>query len=169
MKKGEFYSFNMKGWKEPICGVIEYIGSEWILTKHIVSDYIFDGYSLIQRKYIKDQLCDNVTIFTEKVLLAKGIMDINIPYNIPLDSQIAPFEWLREHGITAEFSPKNEDICYVGKVTVFSKKYFQFISLSPRGCWDSDIYECTFANIRAISIDTDYTNSLLIYNEKFEK
>ncbi|MDD3037134.1 hypothetical protein [Bacteroides sp.] len=169
MEKGKFYSFKMKGWKEPICGVIERIGSEWILIKHIVVDYVFDGYSLIQRKYIKDIIRNNNNIFTEKVLIAKGVMDINVPYDISLNTQTTPFEWLQEHDITAEFYTKDRYICYIGKVIKITKKYFHYTSIDTKGCWDNDIYECTFANIRAISIDTDYTNSLLIYNEKFEK
>lgn len=169
MEKGSFYIFKLKGWKEPICGIIENIGSEWILIKHIVSDYTFDGYSLIQTKYIKDQLHDDETVFTEKVLLAKGIMDISVPYDIPLDTPTAPFEWFKKQGVTTQFNPKDETICYVGKVTEFKRKYFQFISLSPKGCWDPDFYKCTFAKIRTINIDSDYVNSLLIYNEKYKK
>jgi hypothetical protein len=39
--------FKIKGWKEPMAGVVEVIGSEWIQVKHIVADYTLGGYSLI--------------------------------------------------------------------------------------------------------------------------
>lgn len=169
MEKGKFYLFKITGWKEPIGGIIESIGLKWLLIKHIVGDYTLDGYTLIQRKYIRNYIYDDEVLFTEKVLLAKGVMDTNIPYNIPLDTQTDPFIWLKEHNITARFNPKNASICYVGKVEKMTIRFFQFISLNSKGCWDVSIYKHTYANTKTIDLDCDYINSLLIYNAKMQK
>lgn len=166
MEKGKFYLFKMMGWKTPIGGVVELIGAEWILIKHIVVDYALDGYSLLQKKYIKSYIQDDSVLFTEQVLLAKGIMDIRIPYDIPLNTQTAPFTWLKEHSITVQFNPKDSSICYVGKVGNMTQRFFELISMDPKGCWDTYFYKYTYATMRVIDIDCDYVNSLFIYNQK---
>ena len=53
MEKGKLYSFEIKGWKEPICGIVEAFSVDWILIKWIINDFLFDGYSVIQRRHIK--------------------------------------------------------------------------------------------------------------------
>lgn len=166
MEKGKFYLFKIKGWEAPIGGVVELIGLEWILIKHIVADYTLDGYSLIQKKYISSYIYDDNVQFTEKVLVAKGIMDLCTSYNIPLDTQTAPFIWLKECDITAQFNPKDDSICYVGKVGEMTKRFFQLISMDTKGHWDTFFYKYTYANMRTIDIDSDYVNSLLIYSKK---
>ena len=30
MEKGKLYSFEIKGWKEPICGIVEAFSVDWI-------------------------------------------------------------------------------------------------------------------------------------------
>lgn len=169
MDKGKFYLFEMKGWESPIAGVVESVGLEWILIKHIVGDYALDGYSLIQKKYIKTYIHDEDVSFTEGILIAKGIMDLCCPYSIPLDTQTDPFTWLKEQDAVVQFNPKDDTICYIGKVGDMTKRFFQLISMDPRGHWDTFFYKYTYATIKSIDIDPDYVNSLLIYNEKMQK
>lgn len=165
MEKGKFYLFEIRGWKEPIYGIVEIIGTEWILIKNIINDYTFDGYSLIQHRNIKNHIRSEDELFTEQVLKAKGILDIMGP-NIPLNTKLEPFKWLEEQNITILLSPKDESICYVGKIKKNMKTFFQFISMNTKGHWDTYIYKYKFPDIRLISINTDYVNSLLIYNEQ---
>ncbi|WP_291530701.1 hypothetical protein [Bacteroides sp. UBA939] len=164
MERNKFYSFKLKGWHTSVDGVIELIGSEWILVKRITVDYTLDGYSLIQRKYIESNQCDDETSFTEKVLLAKGIMDIPNFYNISLETQTDPFTWLKERNVVVQFNPKDDSICYVGRIGDMSKKFFQIMSMDTRGGWDTVSYKYTYAKIVAIDIDSDYVNSLITYS-----
>ena len=56
MEKGKLYSFEIKGWKEPICGIVEAFSVDWILIKWIINDFLFDGYSVIKMRisYLKN-------------------------------------------------------------------------------------------------------------------
>lgn len=165
MEKERFYQFTIKGWEGPVYGVIVSIGVEWTLVKKIVGDFAYDGYALIHNKFIKRCIQDEKVIFKEKVLRAKGIMDLLIPV-VPLGSQTEPLIWFNEQKLTVQINPKDESVCYVGEIISIMKTFFRLSPMNPRGYWESYEYRFSFGEIVMISIDTDYVNSLLIYNMK---
>lgn len=165
MEKGKFYEFKIKGWEDTINGIIEAISQEWVLVKWIISDYIFDGYAVIRKKYIKKCIQNENIIFQEGVLRAKGIMDIPVS-NIPIDSNTSPFNWFCENKSVIVIYPIDESICDVGYITKVLKRVFYFKNMDHKGIWDTIEDNCLISDVVMISIGSDYVNSLLNYNMK---
>ena len=168
MEKGKLYSFEIKGWKEPICGIVEAFSVDWILIKWIINDFLFDGYSVIQRRHIKKCFQDENLLFKESVLRAKGVMDIPTP-EIPIDSKSAPLKWFCDNMNIVLVSPIDESVCDVGKITKVLNRVFYLKTMDGEGKWDNVYDNCLLSEIVSFSIDTDYVKSLLIYSLKFEK
>ncbi|MCD7972580.1 MAG: hypothetical protein LUG18_07910 [Candidatus Azobacteroides sp.] len=50
--KGQFYSFKIRGRKEKEKGILIEEGKEWILIKSLFTDYVIDGFKIINKKYV---------------------------------------------------------------------------------------------------------------------
>ena len=166
MKKKELYLFVIKSWNDPIYGIIENISEEWVLVKRIISDYLFDGYTLIRRKYIKDVIRNSDVIFKEDVLIAKGYIDGEKVQSISIDNAFSPLEWFKESQTTFMLSPKDESICFLGQIEKILSNSFYLKALNSKGQWDKKPYIYRLNNIRTIDYETDYINSLLAYNRQ---
>lgn len=164
MDNKKVYTINIKNWEEPIVGIIEYSSRKWIVIKKITNDYIFDGHSLIQRRHVKSCKRTKHNKFAEKVLAAKGVMDMEAP-QIPIENSLAPFKWLYNQKKVAEFWIVEESTSFVGKLSEVRTILFRWIALSSHGEWLTDIYTLKIKDVVFIDIDTDYILSLLIYNQ----
>lgn len=99
INKGVFYSFKIKDRKRLESGILLVEGEDWVLLSSIFSDYIVDGYILINKKYITSIHRTEKEIFTEKVLKASNKTDI-VPYiDIPHLSTDSLFKWLEDKHI----------------------------------------------------------------------
>lgn len=164
MENKKLYTINIKNWEKPIVGIIEYSSCKWIVIKRIAIDYMFDGISLIQRRHIKSCKRTKDNKFAEKVLAAKGVIDITIP-QIPLESSLFPIKWLCSQQKVVEFWTVEESTSYVGKINEVRTIMFHWTSMSSRGKWLTDTFTLKIKDIVSIDIDTDYILSLLIYNQ----
>lgn len=164
MENKRLYTINIKSRKEPIVGIVEYSSLKWIVIKKITNDYIFDGFSLIQRCHVKSCKRTKDNKFTEKVLAANGIMDIITP-QIPIENRLAPFKWLYSQQEVAEFWIVVEDTSFVGKVNEVKTIILHYTILNSCGKWLTDIYTLKIRDIVFIDINTDYILSLLTYNQ----
>lgn len=164
MEVNKFYTFYIKGWNEPLHGIVVAFGIEWVLIKRIISDFLFDGYTLVRRKYVKKVIRNEDVIFKEKVLASKGYMNmIDIP-DFSLDDSNTPLILLNTLGKTLMFSPQDESLCYIGRLYRVSKCMIYFNAMDARGNWENRPYKCLLNKIRTIDYDNDYIESLLLYN-----
>lgn len=169
MKTNFLYEFHIKGWKEPSFGIVIDFSEEWILVKRIINDYLYDGFSLIRRKYVKKVVRDENVIFIEKVLKAKGYFSNSEIYNIPLNTLESPLQWLLDTKKVFMINPKKESIGYVGYIIEISNNSFDIKIMDIQGGWIEKNFLLRMFNVRTIDFDTDYINSLLIYQEKMNK
>ena len=79
MENKRLYTIYIKNWKDPISGIIESSSNYWVLIKRIPNDYILDGFAFIQKCHIESYKRTEEDRFKEKILIAKGIMDIPVP------------------------------------------------------------------------------------------
>lgn len=164
LKISKLYDFTIKGWDALFCGIVENVGKEWILVKHITGDYQYDGVALIQRRFIKSAIRNEDVLFKEQILLAKWMMEYRTPI-IPLDNLMEPINWIMKQEIVVSFCPKKESIIYVGRIIKVLSNSFVLKSMTNRAIWDSIPYKLLMSKIVAICIDTVYVNSLLAYRE----
>lgn len=164
MEINKLYLLYLKNWNEPIWGILNSEGKEWIFIKKITNDYLHDGYALVRRKKIKKIIRDSDVLFKENVLIAKGYMNSILSSNIPMDSLSSPLIWLCGDKKTVLLSPKDEAVCYMGNILRVSKSLFYLQAMTSVGVWEKELFRYIISDIVTIEYDTDYINSLLAYN-----
>jgi len=167
METLKFYSILLKGRKETIQGILEQDGEEWMLLRCVFSDYIMDGWSIVNKRYIHSIVRQESEIFTEKVLRASNKWSSK-KKRIPLLTD-SLFDYLKNRHITFSFSLNDESVVFVGKIQRLLPKSFYLIPISPRGKWLDKLDFFKKESVRVIDVETDYINSLIAYNNKYEK
>lgn len=172
MEKKKLYTISIKGWDDSISGIVECFTDKWVLIKRISCTYMFDGFTLIQRRHIKSCKHDDDNKFREKVLAAKGIMDIPVP-DIPMEGRLDPIEWLCGQKKVAEFHVEDDSKFFVGKVDKVQTNIMRWFSIDNRAIWDPVACTLQIKTIVSIDMDTNYVTLLLAYhqveNEKIGK
>ncbi|NDV58954.1 hypothetical protein [Bacteroides sp. 519] len=161
-KKGLFYTFRIKGRKRSESGIFIDEGTDWILIRSLFSDYLIDGYKIINKNYIVSVSRNEEDIFTEKVLKANNKDNYSVE-KIPLETN-SLFNYLKEQQIVFDISIHLENSTYVGKIKKILTHSFYLYLLSPKGEWLDEIDLFKKKSIRLISFNTDYIQSLLNYN-----
>lgn len=164
-EKGLFYSIKIKGREEKEFGILIDESEQWIYISSLYSDYIMDGYKIINKKYIISIERSERDIFTEKVLKANNRMSPD-SLKIPLETNKL-FSYLEKNQIVFDISTNREDSIYVGKVQKILPKSFYLKPLGTKGEWMNELYLFRMTTIRIISFDTDYVKSLLVFNESY--
>lgn len=164
IEEGKLYSFKIKDRKQEEKGIVIREGEDWILLIHLFTDYILDGYILINRQYIKSINRTKDDVFIESVLKANNRIEIS-NLSIPL-SKSEPLDWLQGRQCVFQIDNKEELKCWIGKIVDKTEKSIFLAPLTSKGQWDDNRYY-TFRKeyIRMISFETDYINSLLVYNK----
>ncbi len=164
LENGKLYSFKIMDRKEEEKGIVITDGEDWVLLEHIFTDYIVDGYILLNKRYIKAINRDEDIIFIENVLKANGKINISKNLAPPLSIKLL-FEWLFDNQIVFQIDNKDESMCWIGKIEDSTDKSIFLTNFTPKGIWKTSYYTFRKINIRIISFDTDYINSLLNYNK----
>ncbi|WP_101690185.1 hypothetical protein [Dysgonomonas massiliensis] len=167
LEKNKFYSFKIKDRKQEEFGFLIEEDEEWYLIRHLFTDYMIDGYMLINKSYVSKVNRDDKAIFTENVLIANKKTSYSLDMNIPLTTEML-FKYIFEKQIVIQIDNKDENKCWIGKILDSTNKSIFLTPISPVGEWDTAYYTFRKKNIRLISFDSDYINSLLKYNESIE-
>jgi hypothetical protein len=165
--KNTLYSFKIKGFSNKLRGLFLQEGKDWVLVKTLFTDYMLDGYQLLNKKYILSINQSEDDIFTEKVLVANG--KNNIEYiSFPL-SMFSLFEYLLKQNIVFSIQTNKEDRVNIGSIDKLSDKSIFITPINPKGIWEKSRYY-TFRKefIRIIEFDTDYINSLENYSKSLK-
>ncbi|NDV69683.1 hypothetical protein [Dysgonomonas sp. 25] len=149
----------------PVYGIIIEEGSDWILLKSL-NDYFVDGFVLINKKYIKKIEHTDDEIFIEKVLSANNKLNFQLRTDIPLNTQDL-FSYIFIKNITFQISFKDDSFSYIGNIKSYLEKSFYLRRINSRGIWLDENLRIRIDFIRKIEFDTDYINSLLVYNKTF--
>lgn len=165
LENDKLFSFKIKDRKCEELGVLIAEGEDWIFIRSLFTDYMIDGYVLLNKNYIARITRDDKTIFTEKVLIASDKLTTSLSIlEIPLSSDLL-FEYLERKQTVFQIDNKDEEKCWIGKILDSTSKSIFLTPLAPEGEWNKGYYTFRRNNIRIISLDTDYINSLLKYNE----
>ena len=162
------YSFKIKGFKNRLQGIFLQEGNDWVLIKSLVSDYMLDGYQVLNKKYIISIKQTESDIFTEKVLQANGkILSQNL--NIPLSNTLL-FDYFIKEKTVISVQTNKEDRVNIGYIDKLSDKSISLTPITPEGVWEYDKYYPFRKDfIRLIEFDTDYINSLVNYANQYSK
>lgn len=142
-------------------GIVIQEGEEWVLVKYLYSDYIVDGFMLLNKKYIEFTERNEDEIFFEKVLKANNKLDVpNL--DVPLTTNTL-LKWLEDNQTTFQIDPKDESVCYIGRIIDILDKSIRFKAISAKGEWLGGYNLFRINSLMMISFDTDYINSIITY------
>ena len=141
--------------------LIDY-SSDWILLKSNPVDYVIDGYVILRNKNIKSVSRDEDNIFTEKVILLKGLK-IDNKNIIPLSDLTSILTFLNDKYEVFQLATKREKAVYLGKLIEISEEELTIDFLETRGDFGGEM-SFNPTKIRVIEFDTDYINSLKLVN-----
>ena len=158
---GKLISIKYTDREIPFYGFIIDYNEDWTLMKYNPTNYEMDGYVILRHKNIEGYRRSEEERFREKIICLKGLR-LDEKVNIPLADLNSILSYLtKKYGIFAFFT-KSEKSCYLGKLHSLSSKELVIDYINPKGKWTKQM---TFrpGDIRTIEFDTDYVNSLKLF------
>lgn len=170
MELNSVYTIQVNKYKDNIQGILLKEGNEWLLFKEILPNYMLDGFLIIRKKWIQSIYRDEDEILNEKILKASGKWDLSNPYDeFPLSDTDDLFSYIYLTLPIVQIYVQDDSVTYIGKLSKPLAKSFYLLSLKPNGLWNDKTYLFRKTSVRMISWDSDYVNSLFVYNQSIDK
>ena len=165
--KFKLISFKYRERKDPICGFLIDFNENWTLIKNNPVDYIIDGYSILKTHNILKYKRDEFELFREKILIAKGLKPVAND-KIPINDIYQTLKLISDKYGAFKIELKDDTICYIGRLVKIGKGQIIIQEIDSKAKWVED-ERYKLNSIRIIDFDTDYNNSLILYNKMKEK
>ncbi len=157
---------------EILSGIALSEGQIWSFIKNNPVDYMLDGFSYVNKKYIKKiynpyQKSDfEYEIFRLKFSTDDIQKHNDVHEKNKLNSYLElMFSFLEQQKII-EVELESDNYCLIGKITKVNEKSFVLNMMGTEGenLGEENI---KFQSVRMINIETDYLNSLKLYFDKY--
>lgn len=159
------FTFQYTDCEDIYTGYVIDFSDNWLLMKLITSDYVVDGYIILNRKYIKEYKREERQKFTQKIIDLKGEKPTSKDI-IPLTDLKTIVTFLSDKYGLFQFDMRTHKTCWLGKVKKITGNDMKIDYLNPRAIWSTTMPTYKLGNIRTIQFDTDYINSLLLVAKK---
>jgi len=161
--KGKFVSFKYRDRKDIISGFLIDYNKDWTLIKYNPVDYVIDGYLILKSNKILKYKRDDYEIFREKVLKAKNL--------IPTENDIFPIsdisktlQLISDRFGAFKIENKDDTVCFIGRYVKMTKENLTIQEIDTNAKWvENETYR--IKSIRTIEFDSDYINSLILFNK----
>lgn len=164
---GKSYSIGYK----PGTSVLEHSGiilnysEEWVLLRHNPVDYVIDGFILLRRKHITSVTRGKWERFKDELFSKKKGARDKAP-KVPIESIEEILTYLtRKYGVFM-FDMRSDSTCWLGRVKYIKGSRLKIDDMGTRGEWTKNMPEFILGNIRSISFDNDYVNSLMLVSKR---
>jgi hypothetical protein len=137
----------------------------WTLLKYNPSDYLIDGYIILNNKYVTEYKRDNEERFKQKILDLKGQRSKN-KERFTLGDTASILNYITNKYGIFDFNMRTNTKCWLGKVKKIKGMELKIDYLDPKGIWSNRMPTFKLGNIRTIQFDTDYINSLKLIAKK---
>lgn len=135
-------------------------GNQWVLVNHNLVDYVLDGYSFINKKYIKKVVEVSKEVIDYKIIKMRYDEKISDSFSdLLLESYQSLLSSFLNTSKLVAFEFESSEYCIIGVITKINEKSFRINKLSTKGIFlGEENFE--FNSIRIIDIETDYLNAL---------
>ena len=158
----------LAGWEEDQVGLWLAENDDWLLLRHIPTDYRVDGYVLLVKEHIVSREPHRNRKQVEQVLKLKGVRPEMPPGFVFLDL-VEMICWVAQHYGLVEFTDE-EECSFFGWVNEADAVHLWVDTLSPNCTLrvrDNGKPPFVLSEIQLISFDNDYFNSLkLLWQHK---
>jgi len=151
---------------ELVTGIHVKEGSNWIIIQENPVDYILDGYTIINKVFIKSIIEPfEKDSFEYKIFdLKYRAMSVDLIFDLDTDKALISFFERTDKLIGLEL--ESDDYTLVGKVSKVNDKSFLFKMIGTKGQFLRE-ENLKFSSIRKVDIDTDYLQSLENYLKEY--
>jgi hypothetical protein len=151
-------SYKITGWKKSDVGILIAENNEWILVKHITSDYIIDGYKIYNKEFVDQRINSEFEKELERKIKFKERI-LNKPNDFKFTDTIRLLKWIeKKYGLFA-FQDEDEHEIVYGKINRLTKYGIVLDVIKVNGSVDCN-YEFDIDEIRVITLETDYHISI---------
>lgn len=164
--KGKFVSFKYRDRKDIISGYLIDFNDDWTLIKYNPVDYVIDGYLILKSDKILKYKREDYEKFREKVLKAKNLVlsDKDI---FPITDLSETLKLISDRFGAFKIEKKDGTVCFIGRFIKMTKENIIIQEIDTKAKWvEKDKHK--FKSIRTIEFDSDYINSLIIYNKTID-
>lgn len=161
--KGKFVSLEYQDRKDIISGYLIDFNKNWTLVKYNPFDYVIDGYLILKTYKILKYKRDDWEIFREKVLKVKNLIlsDNDI---FPITDLAETLQIISDRFGAFKIEKKDDKVCFIGRFIKLTKENITIQEMDSKAKWvDTDKHK--LKSIRTIEFDSDYINSLILYNK----
>ena len=155
-------SFEVVGWDELQTGVTLLENNDWLLVKHIPVDYVLDGFKLYNKNFIKRRINSDAERFIERVFHLRNIT-VDFPQNFEFSDTIGLLQWSQNKFGLFEFQDDDETALSYGRINRVVGNTLIIDFIDSKGQTEEEYYyEFEIDEIRTISFDSDYFNSIKV-------
>ena len=163
-------SFRVKGWNDHVTTVVLLENENWILGKHVISDYIIDGYVLYKKKYVRDRVTGPYENLLTDVFRLREI-STKIPKGFKFGNTAEMLTWVEDKYGISMFQDGDDSSISIAKIIKIKKKKFRIDLIKNDGTLKEDYdYDFSLKKVRLIIFDSNYYKSMaLLYKNKVSK
>lgn len=152
--------YQLKDWEDSEQGLLITENEDWILVKHIPTDYLIDGYKLYRKEFIAERSRADEEEKVEKVLSLKKVKQ-EAPKGFEFRDAIGYLKWLETTYGLFEFQDDDDTELFYGKINRVEDQALIIDMIKTDGSVEADYdYEFELNEIRVITFETDYFNSV---------
>ena len=157
----EIVDIKVSRYQSLLRGALVSQGQQWILIEDNPVDYVLDGYSFINKKYVKHvSLCGHESI-TYKIISQKyQKRDF-----CKLDNYFELIDYLRNNNLLITIGLSKQESILVGHIKKINSVSFKFHPLSVT-LEHLDVMDIRYDQIRFINVNSDYLSSISNYLTK---
>lgn len=163
-------SFKVKGWNDLVTAVVLTENEDWILAKHVISDYIIDGFVLYKKKYVRNRTTGPYEEHLKSIFTLRQISE-EIPKDFQFGKTSEMLQWVEENYGISMFQDGDNSSISVAKIIEMRKKKFRIDLIHDDGTLTENYdFEFSLKKVRLIIFDSNYYNSMaLLYKNKVSK
>lgn len=160
------YQFKIRGWREPVAGILKQHGRGWLDIEVLAEDYRFDGKALINIRYLDNIESNERLLFKERVLNTRAASIPIDMLNVTLDAESSLISWLQKYTKPCAFFQKNPDTFKVGGMCKALKHsfYCKCYDISGKPLHKSELIYLN--RIRMVQYANNYLNFISIIDAK---
>ena len=158
-------TYTIKGWDDPIMGVVIDENDDWILISEVATDYHVDGFALLKKSYIKKRRTKK---WEKQVALVLELQKFEpkMKKGFSFGTLESMLKWIESKYTIFAFQDQIEDSLEIGVVEDLSGNTLGLNFLKADGEFEPDyIYDYKVKKIRKITFDTYYLNALKILSK----
>lgn len=158
-------SFKVKGWNNHVTALILLENEDWILAKHIISDYILDGFVLYKKKYIRKRTKGAFENQLSEIFVLRNV-STEVPEGFTFGTTTNMLTWVEDTYGISMFQDGDDSPISMAKILKIRKKKFSIDLIKSDGTLKEN-YDFNFSlkKVRLIIFDSNYYNSMVLLHK----